>query len=38
MSKKRSRHTPEQIIRKLGDGDAGLTSGKTLVRLFSHWR
>ena len=29
MSKKRSRHTPEQIIRKLRDGNAGLTSGKT---------
>ncbi len=30
MSKKRKRHTPEQIVRKLRDADAMLTSGKSL--------
>ncbi len=30
MSKKRKRHTPEQIVRKLRDSDAMLTSGKSL--------
>ncbi|APZ90912.1 transposase [Fuerstiella marisgermanici] len=30
MSKKRERHTPEQIVRKLRDADAMLTSGKSL--------
>ena len=30
MSKKRKRHTPEQIVRKLRDADAMLTSGKPL--------
>ena len=30
MSKKRRRHTPEQIVWKLHDADAMLTSGKSL--------
>ncbi|APZ94892.1 transposase [Fuerstiella marisgermanici] len=30
MSEKRKRHTPEQIVRKLRDADAMLTSGKSL--------
>ena len=31
MSKKRKRHTPEQIVRKLRDADAMLTSGRSGV-------
>ena len=30
MSRRRRRHTPEQIIRKLRDGDAILAAGKTI--------
>lgn len=30
MSRRRRRHTPEQIIRKLRDGDAMLAAGKTI--------
>ena len=31
MTKKRKRHTPEQIVRKLRDADAMLNSGKDLA-------
>ena len=31
MTKRRRRHTPEQIIRKLRDADAMLNSGKDLA-------
>ena len=30
MSRRRKRHTPEQIVRKLRDGDALLNAGKSL--------
>lgn len=30
MSRRRRRHTPEQIIRKLRDGDAMLAAGRTI--------
>ena len=30
MSKRRKRHTPEQIIRKLREADAMLSAGKTI--------
>lgn len=30
MSRKRQRHTPEQIVRKLRDGEAMLNAGKSL--------
>ena len=30
MSKRRKRHTPEQIVRKLRDADAMLNTGKSL--------
>ena len=30
MSRRRKRHSPEQIIRKLRDGDAMLAAGKTI--------
>ena len=30
MTRKRKRHTPEQIIRKLRDADAMLSAGKTI--------
>lgn len=31
MTKRRKRHTPEQIVRKLRDGDAMLGAGKELA-------
>lgn len=31
MTKRRKRHTPEQIVRKLRDGDAMLNAGKDLA-------
>ena len=33
---KRSRHTPEQIIRKLAEGDKLLGEGKTIEEVVSH--
>ena len=30
MSRRRKRHSPEQIIHKLGDADAMLTGGRTI--------
>lgn len=36
MSKKRRRHTPEQIIRKLAEGNKLLSSGKELDEVCRH--
>ena len=33
MKKKRKRHTPEQIVRKLRDADVMLTNGKDLAEV-----
>ncbi len=48
MKKKRKRHTPEQIVRKLRDADVMLTNGKDLAEVlqslevseatFNRWR
>jgi len=48
MKKKRKRHTPEQIVRKLRDADVMLTNGKGLAEVlqtlevseatFNRWR
>lgn len=36
MTKKRRRHTPEQIIRKLDEGHRQLASGKELDEVYRH--
>jgi hypothetical protein len=36
MTKKRRRHTPEQIIRKLDEGHRQLASGKDLDEVCRH--
>ena len=36
MTKKRRRHTPEQIIRKLAEGNKLLAGGKDLVEVCRH--
>ena len=34
MSKRRKRHSPEQIVKKLRDGEAMLNAGKDLAAVF----
>lgn len=36
MSKRRKRHTPEQIVKKLRDADAMLNSGQDLAAVLQH--
>jgi len=38
MSRRRKRHTPEQIIRKLRDADAMLAAGRTIGKPARPWR
>ena len=38
MNKRRKRHNPEQIVRKLRDADAILNAGKVWLRCCGTWR
>ncbi|MEY4832841.1 MAG: hypothetical protein RL527_1054, partial [Planctomycetota bacterium] len=33
---KRTRHTPEQVINKLGEADAMLSSGRSMAQVLQH--
>jgi crotonobetainyl-CoA:carnitine CoA-transferase CaiB-like acyl-CoA transferase len=38
MTKKKRRHTPEQIVKKLRDADAMVAAGKTTAEVLQHWK